>query len=70
MEHVCRISRVISQPGGHALLLGVGGSGKQSLARLAAHVTGAVVVAISVTSTYGLADFRADLLGLYARVCS
>ena len=50
VEHVSRICRVLSQPGGNMLLVGLGGSGRQSLARLAAFICGMEVFQVTTHS--------------------
>lgn len=67
IEHVCRISRITSNPRGNAFLVGVGGSGKQSLARLASYINGHDIFQILVTSTYDINDFRTDMQELYRK---
>ena len=67
MKHVCRISRIVSNPSGHALLVGVGGSGKQSLARLAAHICGYATQMIVISGSYSMNNFKEDIQKMYKR---
>ena len=61
IHHVARISRVIRTPGGHALLVGVGGSGRQSLTYLAGYMGQFNLKQIQISANYGLTDFHDDL---------
>jgi dynein heavy chain len=67
MEHISRIARIISLPVGSALLVGVGGSGKQSLAKLSSFILGYDIFRIVVTSNYNMNDLKTDIQTMFVK---
>jgi dynein heavy chain len=67
MEHITRCCRIVDQPNGHCLLVGVGGSGKQSLSKLSAFILGIEVFRIVVSSSYGMNDLKEDIKTVYMK---
>jgi dynein heavy chain len=61
MEHVIKINRVITTEFGHALLMGVGGSGRKSLSTLAVFIATYDTFEIEITKAYDFLAWRDDM---------
>lgn len=65
MQHVCRIYRVLKQPRGNVMMVGVGGSGRKSVSKLGAYVADLKTFSIEITKNYRVFEFHEDLKMLY-----
>lgn len=61
LEHLARVSRVLTIPCGSMLMIGTGGSGRRSLTRLSAAVAGHALRQPEIGSAYGLQEWREDV---------
>ena len=61
VQHIARAARVFRQKNGHMLMVGIGGTGKLSVAQMAAYIEFCVFLKPSLTRLYNHTDFRDDL---------
>jgi dynein heavy chain len=66
LAHCMRLHRIIRMTRGMALLIGIGGSGKQSLTKLSTYTAGYKLFEIQLARGYGDEQLRDDLKALYS----
>lgn len=68
IEHLLKVGRILRQPGGHGLLVGVGGSGRQSLTKLASRLADFDVFQVEIKKNYRTQEWREDVKTLMRQV--
>lgn len=61
LEHLARICRVLAIPCGNMLMIGISGSGRKSLTKLSAAMTGYDLTQLKISSVYGMQEWREDI---------
>jgi dynein heavy chain len=67
--HLLRLTRTVNAPAGNSLLVGVGGSGKQSLTKLSAWICHHRFFQIALTKSYNEKTLMEDIKDLFDTVC-
>lgn len=65
VEHICRACRVLRQSGGHMLLIGLDGTGKNTIMELATYISSCEMFKLNIKKGYGFIDFRDDLKSVF-----
>lgn len=65
LEHILIVLRIIRQPKGHALLVGLGGSGRKSFSYLSSFIAEYSQFNLEITKQYGFTHFREDMKKLF-----
>ncbi|XP_077934784.1 dynein axonemal heavy chain 14 [Halichoerus grypus] len=60
IEHIARAARVLRQPGGHMLLIGTDGCGKETCAALACYLTECRLYRVPTSHNYAYIEFKED----------
>jgi dynein heavy chain len=63
-KHICRISRVLKQARGNCLLVGISGSGRQSLSKLATKILDYKLKQTVITKNFKMDDFSKLMIEL------
>ncbi|XP_023932407.1 dynein heavy chain 3, axonemal [Lingula anatina] len=67
IEHISRISRVLKQPNGHCLLVGIGGSGRASATKLSSFMADYELFQIEISKNYTVNEWREDVRKLMTK---
>ncbi|XP_028025407.1 dynein heavy chain 10, axonemal [Bombyx mandarina] len=68
LEHLTRTHRILRMDRGNAMIIGVGGSGKKSICKLAAFAAGCEMFEITVTRNYNENTFKDDMKRMYLQL--
>ena len=67
IEHVVKVFRIISTPKGNGLLVGVGGSGRKSLASLATYIADFDLFMIEISKDYKVDSWKDDMRNMFSK---